>query len=198
MKSVARAHPSIRVDLVETDLSAMTRLLNDGKIDLALTYRRTIPDTMPFMPLFDARPYAVMPEDSPLAGKSCVTLEDLAAMPMVLLDLPTAIAYFREVFSEHGLDLKIAHTTKSSSVLRGLVAAGFGHSILNICSPGDRNGENGFIVRPISGTVNTPLFGVAYTHASRRSALVQAVLEICNDMASQGAFEDLAVKPKAA
>jgi hypothetical protein len=39
------------------------------------------------------------------------------------------------------------------------------------------------------------LFGVAYTHASRRSALVQAVLEICNDLAAQGAFDDLTLRP---
>ncbi len=195
MKTVAEQYNAIRMELVETDLSAMTRLLNEGKIDLALTYRRTVPDTMPFMPLFRARPYALLPETDPLAQKPSVTLQELSQHPMVLLDLPTAITYFREVFAEHGLDLNVAHTTKSSSVLRGLVAAGFGHSILNICSPVDRTGGPGYIGRPIVGNVQTPVFGVAYTQASRRSSLVQAVLEICGELAGNGAFDDLVLAP---
>jgi DNA-binding transcriptional LysR family regulator len=114
---------------------------------------------------------------------------------MVLLDLPTAITYFQEVFAEHGLELHAAHTTKSSSVLRGLVAAGFGHSILNICSPVDRAGGPGYVARPIEGNVQTPVFGVAYTQAARRSSLVQAVLEICGNLAARGAFDDLVLAP---
>lgn len=197
MKTVAKAYPSIRVDLVESDLEAMVSLLNAGKIDLALTYRRTVPDGMPFQPMFEARPWALMPEDSPLAEYESVTLQDLSTQPMILLDLPTALGYFREVFQEAGLPLNVTHTTKSSSVLRGLVAAGFGHTVLNICSPSDRDGSNGCVARPISGQVQTPLFGVAYTQSSRRSSVVQAVLKICDHLSGDGVFEDLILRPDA-
>lgn len=195
MKKVAHLHPSIRVELVEADLVQMHSLLQEGKIDLALTYRRTVPEALHFLPLFEARPYALLPEDSPLAAQATVTLRDLAAMPMVLLDLPDASGYFSDLFAEQGLEFQTVHTTKSSSVLRGLVAAGFGHSVLNICSPGDRDGTNGYLVRPISGPVMTPLFGVAYTSAARRSALMRAVLEVCQELAGAGSFDDLVLAP---
>lgn len=197
MKSLAAAYPAIRVDLVETDLTAMIDLLQSGRIDLALTYRRTVPDSMPFQPMFEARPWALLPTDSPLAAQSAIDLADLAQMPLVLLDLPTASDYFRQVFAEHGLRITIAHTTKSSSVLRGLVAAGFGHSMLNICSATDREGTSGYLARPIRGQLFTPLFGVAYTHAARRSSIVQAVLTICDDLARADAFSDLVLVPGA-
>ena len=80
-------------------------------------------------------------------------------------------------------------------VLRGLVAAGFGHSVLNICSPSDRQGTNGYICRPIAGTLHTPEFGVAFTNASRRASIVQAVLDICQKMAKTQAFDDLVMRP---
>lgn len=195
MKKVAHLHPSIRVELVEADLNEMNTLLQDGKIDLALTYRRTVPEELPFLPLFDARPYALLPEDSPLAVQPSVSLRDLSAMPLVLLDLPDALGYFTELFKSQDLRFHTVHTTKSSAVLRGLVAAGFGHSVLNICSPGDRDSSNGYLVRPITGQVVTPIFGVAYTAAARRSALMRAVLDVCEDLASQDAFADLLLMP---
>lgn len=195
MKILAQAYPAVRVDLVETDLAAMVQLLQNGRIDLALTYRRTMPDTLPFMPMFEARPYALLPESSPYAQADEVTLAQLATKPLIMLDLPTTVEYFAAVFSQYGLKFQIAHTTKSSSVLRGLVAAGFGHSVLNICSPSDRQGTNGYVCRPISGALHTPEFGVAYTNASRRSSIVQAVLDICEKMAQSQAFDDLVLRP---
>ncbi|MCM2563312.1 LysR family transcriptional regulator [Lutimaribacter sp. EGI FJ00015] len=195
MKIVAEHHAAIRMELIETDLGAMPRLLNEGKIDLALTYRRTLPDAMPFLPLFRARPYALLRENSALSQQPYVTLKDLSQHPMVLLDLPSAMGYFHQIFADQGLALQVAHTTKSSSVLRGLVAAGFGNAILNICSPLDRTGGAGYIARPIKGQVQSPLFGVAYTHAARRSSLVQAMLEICENISTQGMFDDLVLNP---
>ncbi len=71
----------------------------------------------------------------------------------------------------------------------------FGYSILNICSKADRDGSNGYVARPIEGQVDTPEFGVAYTQASRRSTIVQAVLDISADLARQGIFDDLVLRP---
>ncbi len=195
LKHLSQIYPAIRIDLKEDNLSALLDLLQTGQIDLALTYRRHGAESGPFQPLFRARPWALLPSDSPLAAKDGVTLKELSGLPMVLLDLPTAKAYFRRVFLDHALTLNVVHTTKSSAVLRGLVAAGFGYSILNICSKADRDGSNGYVARPILGKVDTPEFGVAYTQASRRSTLVQAVLDISEEMARQGIFEDLILSP---
>lgn len=195
MKSVAQLHPGIRVDLVEDDMSKMVELLHSGAIDIALTYRRNVPDGLPFLPMFSARPWAVLPDTHPLAAQSVVSLEELSAQPIVMLELPTTASYFRRIFADHGLPLNVAHTTKSSAVLRGLVAAGFGCSILNICSPVDREGKSGYVARPISGDLDSPNFGAAYTQASRRSAIVQAVLEVCTELGQGNEFEALILSP---
>jgi DNA-binding transcriptional LysR family regulator len=195
LKHLSQIYPTMRINLKEENLSALLDLLQTGPIDLALTYRRNGVKSGPFQPLFMARPWALLPTDSPLAAKDGVTLKELSGLPMVLLDLPTAKVYFRRVFLDHALTLNVVHTTQSSAVLRGLVAAGFGYSILNICSKADRDGSSGYVARPILGKVDTPEFGVAYTQASRRSTLVQAVLDISEEMARQGIFEDLTLSP---
>ncbi|KPP86250.1 MAG: Transcriptional regulator [Rhodobacteraceae bacterium HLUCCO07] len=191
LRHVARAYPSIRIDLKEGDMQTISDLLHTGSVDLALTYRRNTPEKMPFKSLFHARPWALLPQNSPLALDDSVALEDLADLPMILLDLPTTERYFREIFSSRGLRPNVVHRTKSSSVLRGLVAADFGYSLLNICGPNDRSGQNGYVVRPLRGNVPSPEFGVSCTSGSLRSAMVQAVLKIVTDLAENGGFDHL-------
>lgn len=193
LKRIAQDYPEISVDLREGDMQFISEQLNNGMIDLALTYRRETPDTQPFVPMFRATPVALVPDASPLAQMGSVSLEDLAGHPMILLDMPGTQAYFTGLFQAKGLRPNIAHRTKSSSVLRGLVAANFGYAIMNICGPNDRNGETGYLARAIRGDLDAPQYGVAYTSSSHRSALVKAVLETCREISGQGEFNSLLV-----
>lgn len=195
LKRVAQEYPDIKVDLKEGDMQSITEQLKAGTVDVGLTYRRNTPENMPFLPLFKAPPYALLPEGSVLASKGRVTLQELAELPMIVLDLPTTETYFRGLFKAHGVEPKIVHRTKSSSVLRGLVAAGFGFSILNIYGHGDRDGRGGYIARPIAGELDQPWFGVAYSDGKQRSAIVRAVLEIGAELAANHAFDGLVLKP---
>jgi hypothetical protein len=64
---------------------------------------------------------------------------------------------------------------------------------MNICGPNDRNGEIGYVPLPIRGELDAPQYGVAYTLASQRSALVKAVLKTCEEVSAAGEFDHLLV-----
>lgn len=191
LKRISKEYPQIRVEIKEGDMNNIVEFLNSGVVDLALTYRRAAPSAQPFLPMFEAPPVAMVPDVSPLANCAEVSLHDLAPQPMILLDLPGAPAYFEALFAAEDLSPTIAHTTKSSSVLRGMVGANLGYALLNICGPLDRKGQNGYVARPIAGQHDSPFYGVAYTAAGGRSALVQSVLETCKEIAEQGGFSHL-------
>lgn len=191
LKRLSQEYPDIRIDLKEGDMVSIEELLRAGTVDLALTYRRTSPDTHGFVPMFHAEPIALIPDVSPLAKEASVSLHDLAELPMILLDLPGTRPYFFGLFQAAGLEPKVAHTTKSSSVLRGLVAANFGFGLMNICGPNDREGQNGYVARPITGVHEAPEYGVAFTDASHRSTIVQAALNTCAEIAERGGFDHL-------
>jgi DNA-binding transcriptional LysR family regulator len=191
LRQVSANYPSIRIELKEGDMQAISELLSAGVVDMALTYRRLTPDSQPFVPMFRAKPMALVPDTSRLAEKPQVTLADLAAEPMILLDLPGTHSYFLGMFEAAGLSPKVAHTTKSSSVLRGLVAAQFGYAMMNICGPNDRSGENGYVAKPIADALDAPQYGVAYTTASQRSSIVKTVLNTCREIAEAGEFQSL-------
>lgn len=192
---VRAQHPQIRVELKEGDMEGLVGFLNTGEVDVALTYRRTTPETMPFQPLFKAPPWALIPQDAPLADKEVVTLEELAPEPMILLDLYSTEGYFTNLFTRKGLSPNVVHTTRSSSVLRGLVAANYGYSILNICGPNDRKEDSGYVCTPIAGLDDWPNFGLAYTSSARHTAIVRALLDICKTLSDEGAFEALRLAP---
>lgn len=191
LKRISQDYPQIRVEIKEGDMLSIVEMLNSGVVDLALTYRRAAPKAQPFLPMFAATPIAMIPDVSPLAKQPEVALSDLAGLPMILLDLPGAPEYFEGLFAAEGLRPNIAHTTKSSSVLRGLVGADLGYAILNICGPLDRLGQNGYVARPIEGEQDAPHYGVAYTSAGKRSALVRTVLGTCQEIADEGGFDHL-------
>ncbi len=191
LKRISQDYPHIRVEIKEGDMVSIAKLLNAGVVDLALTYRRAAPKAQPFLPMFEAKPIALIPDVSPLLHHKEIALSDLADLPMILLDLPGAPSYFENLFAAEGLFPNVAHTTKSSSVLRGLVGANLGYALLNICGPLDRKGQNGYVAKPIRGKHDAPHYGVAYTSSGKRSSLVKNVLKTCREIAEEGGFDHL-------
>lgn len=191
MTALRKELPQMRVELREGDFARIADMLSTGEIDMALTYERHMPDRTPFQHLFNARPWALIPNASPLSGQASVTLEQLAELPMVLLDIAGTERYFRGLFESRGLEMRVSHSSKSGAVVRGLVGAGFGFSVLNICGPQDQDGSQGYVARPLRGDWDAPGFGVSYSAAAERSPLVMAVLRTCASLNEAGAFGHL-------
>ncbi|MFC3615962.1 LysR substrate-binding domain-containing protein [Lutimaribacter marinistellae] len=196
LSRIAQKYPSIRIELTEGDMESIATHLATGAVDVALTYRAGLEVDPPFDSLFLAHPWALLPVNSPLAERDEVSLHDLAPLPMILLDLPNTEDYFRALFENEGLTPNVVHSTRSSSVLRGLVASDFGYSILNICGPNDRDGRNGYRALPIIEDVAAPEFGVAYLGPLHGSAIVEAVRSIAAELTTQGAFEPILMPPR--
>lgn len=196
LKRIAKIYPAVRIDIKEGDMQQIADLLYSGAVDMALTYQRVTRQGQPFLQMFKARPFALIAQDSPLARRSALRLEDLADLPMIMLDLPTTQAYFGGLFSSQGLEPKVVHRTKSSSVLRGLVAANLGYAILNIYGHGDQLETSGYACRPLLGQLDEPDFGVAYTANAQRSTVLKAVLTISRDLVQEGHFSSLCLRPR--
>ncbi|WP_370232360.1 LysR family transcriptional regulator [Cognatishimia sp.] len=191
LKRISKEFPEIRVEIKEGDFQSLAEDLNNGVVDIGLTYRRAASRAQPFLPMFVAKPVALVPDTWDLAKKESVSLQDLTELPMILLDLPGAPEYFEGLFTKENLRINVVHSTKSSSVLRGLVAAELGYTILNVCGPLDRANDVGYVAKRIQGDLQAPTYGVASTAASQKSSLVRAVLKTCDAFAKEGGFRHL-------
>ncbi|QFT57347.1 HTH-type transcriptional activator CmpR [Sulfitobacter sp. THAF37] len=193
LRRISDGYPEIRIDLMEGDMEQMSDVLQTGAVDAALTYEMEVRPEHSFVPLFEAPPYALVPESSHLAHRTELSLQDLVDVPMVALDVPRTRGYFQRLFKNAGLTPTVVHSTKSGAVLRGLIAAQFGHGILNICSPADRDPTQGYLSLPIVAPVENPVFGIAYAPQLENSAVVRAVIDTASELAAEGGFDHLSI-----
>lgn len=194
LTSLRARYPGVSVTLLETDMTAIMGLLDNGEADIAFTYEQTVDGRHKFDPLFEAPPFAVIAADNPLAQQTSVRLEELANVPMIMLDLPHSRAYFSKLFTDRNLMPNIGHSTRSSEMVRALVACGYGFSILNIRPSDYQPGRSPYQLVPISGNVFAPVFGIASQAVMRLPGMVQATLSHCLELRDKGVFDRLAIR----
>ncbi|MBR9863615.1 MAG: LysR family transcriptional regulator [Rhodobacteraceae bacterium] len=194
LKSFSDNHPGVSIILLEGSMDAAAKFLSEGDVDLVFSYDQTVLEGQGFVPLFTAPPYALIPPEHPLAVQKDVSFEELCSLPMVLLDLPRTRAYFANMFTKQGLTPNIVHSTRSSEIVRALVAGGFGFSILNILPPGYRKNSQPFAVLPIRDVVDEPVFGIITSELDRRPQIVDAFIKHCTRLRERSVFDEIVVK----
>lgn len=191
LKGFVRDHPGVRVELAEGDMVSMVEQLLEGSVDLACTYNNSLPEQVAFTPLFSAPPYAIVSAEDSLATKSSVKLAELAERPMIVLDLPFGRDYYSDLFYSRGLRPKIAHSTRSSEIVRALAAGGFGFSVLNIRAREAARPD--YVCLPIEDPTPPIQFGIISIAGQRHPRIVRAFLDHCAALSQSGIFDDLVV-----
>ena len=179
-RSFESAHPEARVRQVETHQAGLLEKLRRAEIDVALTYDLEIPRDIAFEPLATLPPYVMLGADHPLLGRTSVTLAELAREPMVLLDLPMTREYFLSLFQNVGLRPVVVERTGEMSVLRSLVANGYGWALANLRTRSTfaLDGEKLTFVR-IEGDHRPMILGLASVRSAQNSRILTAFQEHC-------------------
>lgn len=126
-------YKSVDLDVCEGDQEILINGLLRNVLDVVLTYDLNIDENLlNFESLASLPPYALFSEEHPLAHAPAVTMEELAAYPMILLDMPYSNDYFISLFKNRNLNPQIIKTSKNSEVVRAMVANNIGYSILNV------------------------------------------------------------------
>lgn len=195
LRAITEDHPDVSIQLLEGDMTRVVRYLQDGEADVGFTYSKSVEGVLDFEPLFSAPPYAVVPKDDPLAGKPSVSIEELAGRPIVLLDLPVAREYFMNLFEAQGLAPNVAHSSRSSEIIRALVAGGFGISFLNIRPIDYHKDESSYRILPLQQPLFADKFGIATVAGTEQPRVVRSFIASCLAMRDAGDFDDLSVRP---
>ncbi|MCP4070387.1 MAG: LysR family transcriptional regulator [Hyphomicrobiales bacterium] len=196
LKIVSDAHPNLSIQIIEGDAENMVELLRTNKIDLALTYSLGVPESFHFESLFHAPPHVTLSASHPLASRHNLTLEELADEPLILLNLDRTRAYMLDLFEQRGLKPNILFFSRSSEMVRSLVAAEFGYSIFNVKPRTKQTYTMGDLVRiPLSSHHLAPEFGIIHHGMKRLTSVSQAVIEACSRLKSEGVFQEFVVSP---
>ncbi|MDZ4737528.1 MAG: LysR family transcriptional regulator [Rhodospirillaceae bacterium] len=131
LRAMRQEHPEIRVRLHELHIEGLLEGLREGRFDLALTYDLNIAADMTFEPLADVQLHVMLAADHPFADRNAIALRDLIDEPFVLLALPGSRDYFLSLFYGLSLQPQVAHESPSFEMVRGLVANGYGYSVMH-------------------------------------------------------------------
>ncbi len=171
-------HPEVHIRQYERDQEGIFEGLRRAELDVALSYDMNIPEDLEFAPLLPLRPYAVMAADHLLAGRAEVTAAELAAHPMILLDLPHSAAYFLSFFDETGTPPLIGERTRDMAVMRSLVANGFGYGIVNIRPLNDLAPDGRpLCFVPLAGSVGMMHLGLVMARGAAGLPTIRAFIE---------------------
>ncbi len=124
------AMPGLEVKLVEAPQTALVDALRSGEVDVALSYGYQLDPAFEIEALTEMPAYVLLPEAHPLAHQRSISLAELAAEPMILLDLPMSRDYFLGLFTAAGVEPRIALRSTSFETVRGLVGQGLGFALL--------------------------------------------------------------------
>ena len=127
-----RDNPEIRVHLVECDNERAQAGLLSGEFDVIVFVADNARTGIICETLVEVPPYLLVAEGHPIESHPFVRFSDLSGLPFVLLDLPLAGAYYRGLMDEHDVGARIVATASTTEMVRSLVGAGIGCSILNM------------------------------------------------------------------
>ena len=179
-RTFSDAYPDVDFFQYERDHAAILEGLRMARFDIALSYDLDIPADMVFRRLAVLPPYAVLHEDHPLAARGEVTVQDLAAHPMILLDLPFSSTYFLSLFRDAGLAPRIVERTRDMSVMRAMVANRFGYSIANIRPIPHHALDGGKLISvPLGGDLRPMHMGLVSMRDASPVLTVRRFVDVC-------------------
>lgn len=123
--------PLLQISTSEVDLEALVEGVVTGRFEIGIGYDLTADPRLETTTLYSLRPYLLLPREHRLARRKRVRLEELAADPLALLDLPYSRDYFAGIFASAGLTPSVRFRSTSAETCRALVARGLAYTVLN-------------------------------------------------------------------
>ena len=180
-----QSFPATRVRHVEGNQEELLSGLRRSQIDIALTYDLQLPTDIDFRPLAQLPPHVLLSDGHPLARHSALTLKELEAEPLILLDLPLSREYFLSLFIKEGLSPNIVTRSAHQEVIRTMVANGYGYTLFNVRPRSDVALDGRKVVRVrLAGTHRPMIVGSATLKALEQTQLVRAFATHCESFVS--------------
>ncbi len=189
--------PAVLVAIHEGHQEHLIERLRRGEIDILLTYDLQVPEDVAFEPLAKLPPYALLWPEHRLAQRRSLSLHDLAAEPLILLDLPLSREYFLSLFFQEGLTPQIVARSTHPDVIRTMVANAYGYALFNARprNPAALDGKPLQVV-PLKGPYRPMSLGIASLRQSGRPRALIEFEEHCRTEINQRGIPGLITQSK--
>lgn len=177
MARFRRAYPHVEIDLIDMDRKAIETGVRSGDLDLGLCIVSNCdPDVrLSRKVLLRSRRQLWVGDQHPLMEQDEVRLSDVAGYPYIMLTVDEGETAASRYWRAAGISPRVAFRTSSMEALRGLVAYGFGVTILSdmVYRSWSLDGRK-IQARPISEKIPPMDVGMLTRHGETQAAPVRA------------------------
>ncbi len=176
----AHSYPDVTLHCLEGDLLQIQESLQNGEVDMILTYDKALRPELPRVELAEIPFHVVLASGDPLAAKVRLSLRDLAGKPLVLLDQPIFVDNINTWFRLAGLDPIVAYRARTYQMACELVGAGLGCAILNLRPRVDITYQGASLVRrPLRADIPLPRLVIAKPLDAPPSERLDTFIRLC-------------------
>lgn len=176
VKRYGERYPRVKLHLHNVTGRDGLRMLRASEADFAVGSMIDVPEDVIYHPIFTYEPMLITALGHPLAGRTGVTLEEIAPCGLILP--PRHLSTWRIVdlvFRQHGLDYKVVLEAGGWEVIKKFVALDMGVSIVtSICL----TGEEKLAAIPLGAYFPKRTYGVVMRKAKFLSPQACAFLEL--------------------
>ena len=152
LEPLISANPTLKVALDECGNPETQAGLLQGAYDVILFVAEDPVPQIEVTRLIHAPIYCLCAATHPFAQRESVTLLEVAAEPLVILNRPVVTTYYRELLERAGQTLNVVATATSTEMVRSLVGCGLGCAVLNMRPHIQRSyAGDDLVCLPISG-----------------------------------------------
>jgi DNA-binding transcriptional LysR family regulator len=193
VQSFLKAFPETQIRSKEGHQEDLLASLRAAEIEVAITYDLQISTDVGFTPLATLPPYALFGASHPLARERTVKLSQLAALPMVLLDLPLSREYFLALYLRERLEPRVEWSSEKMEVVRTMVANGLGYALVNVRPRCDLALDGRRLYRvAIAGDPPPLRIGLATFNQLKKTRVAEAFERHCRDLISESYIPGMA------
>jgi len=160
-----RAYPSVDVTAIEDNGEYLEHLLIGGEIDVAVLVTSNLHNRSALqVETLEVSAYRLwLPLGHKLTSKEAITLEDVAAEPLIMLSVDEIEESTSDLMSSLGARPNVAFRTRSVEAVRSLVATGAGVALLPnlVYRPWSLEGDR-IEIRDVSGDLPAVQVGLAW------------------------------------
>ncbi len=127
-----REHPEIRLDIIETGGISALHMVEDEKLDIALTnYETGFSQKLNYQKLFTCECCLVTHPDHPLASRTAVSMADFVDQPLVMLDSGFFVyRMVHDIYAKANRKPQIIHYSPYLHTIKNLVKNGLASTFL--------------------------------------------------------------------
>jgi LysR family cys regulon transcriptional activator len=177
------AYPKVSVSLHQGSPGQVARMLLDevAEIGIATESLSEFPELVT-LPCYEWQHVLVLPQGHPLARKERVSLEDIAAEPLVTYHPSfTGRTRIDTAFAQRKLTPRIALEAIDSDVIKTYVRLGLGIGIVAEMAVRDDNGNTDLVARPLGHLFGQNLARVAFKRGAYLRNFVYRFAELLSD-----------------